>query len=66
MHPFHISQCSIQNRNVHISALNGALWDMEKVNSGICELGKFKGAKSYSIIISIVICQCILLANFGK
>ena len=36
MHLFYISQCSIQNRNVHISVLNGALWDMAQVNSGIC------------------------------
>ena len=35
MHLFHIAQCSIQNRNVHISVLNGALWDMEQVHSGI-------------------------------
>ena len=40
MHLFHIPQCSIQNRNVHISVLNGALWDMEQLHSGICELGQ--------------------------
>ena len=34
-------QCSIQNRNVHISVLNKALWDMEQVHSGICEIGLF-------------------------
>ena len=39
MHLFHIPQCSIQNRNVHIAVLNGALWDLEQVHSGICELG---------------------------
>ena len=39
MHKFHIPQCSIQNRNVHISVLNGALWDMELVHSGICKIG---------------------------
>ena len=39
MHLFHIPQCSIQNRNVYISVLNGALWDMEQVQSGICEIG---------------------------
>ena len=39
MHPFYIPQCSIQNRNVHISVLNGALWDLEQVHSGICEIG---------------------------
>ena len=27
MHLFHIPQCAIQNRNVYISVLNGALWD---------------------------------------
>ena len=31
--------CSIQNRNMHISVLNVAFWDMEKVHSGICEIG---------------------------
>ena len=41
MHLFHIPQYSIQNRNVHISVPNGALWEMEQVHSGICELGQF-------------------------
>ena len=41
MHLFHIPQCSIQNRNVHISVLNGALWDMKQATSGISELGQF-------------------------
>ena len=41
MHLFHIPHCSIQNRNVHISVLNGALWDMEQMQSGNCELGQF-------------------------
>ena len=27
----------IQNRNVHISVLNGVLWDMGQVHCGICE-----------------------------
>ena len=40
MHLFHIPECSIQNRNVHISVLNGAFWDMKQVNSGICELSQ--------------------------
>ena len=38
MHLFYIPQCIIQNRNVHISVLNGALWDMEQVHYEICEL----------------------------
>ena len=40
MHLFHIPQCSIQNMNVHISVLNGALWVMEQMHSVICELGQ--------------------------
>ena len=39
MHLTHIPQCTIQNRNVHISILNDALWDMEHVHWGICEIG---------------------------
>ena len=34
-----IPQCSIQNRNVHISVLTEALWDIEEVHYGICEIG---------------------------
>ena len=35
MHQFHIPRCTIQNRNMHIYVLNGALWDMERVHCGI-------------------------------
>ena len=42
MHLFHIPQCSIQNRNVHISVLTGALWNVEQVHAGICELGQLQ------------------------
>ena len=38
MHLFHISQCTIQNRKVHISVLDGALWDMAQVHYVICEI----------------------------
>ena len=38
MHLLYIPQCTIQNRNVHSSVLSGALWDMEQVNCGICEI----------------------------
>ena len=41
MYLLHISHCSIQTRNLHLSALYGALWDMEQVNSEISELGQF-------------------------
>ena len=49
MHLFHILQCTIQNKNVHISVLNDALWDMEQVHCGICEIGLF-----FSPVMSIV------------
>ena len=39
MHLFHIPQRSIQNRNVHISVLNGVLCDMKQVHDGIYEIG---------------------------
>ena len=32
-------QCTIRNRNVHISVQNCALWDMKQVQCGICEIG---------------------------
>ena len=39
MHLSHIPQCIIQNRKVHISVLNGALWDMRQVHCEIDEIG---------------------------
>ena len=45
MHLFYIPECSIQNRNVHISVLNGASWEMEQVHSGICEIGLLDAQK---------------------
>ena len=39
MYLFQIPLCVIQNRNMYISVLNGALLDMEPVHSGICEIG---------------------------
>ena len=41
MHLSYIPQYTIQNRNVHISVLNGALWDIEQVHFEICEKGPF-------------------------
>ena len=52
MHLSHIPQCTILNRNVHISVLNGALWDMGKC-IGLCEIGLFlfhQNAMDYWII----------------
>ena len=40
MHLFHITQCTIRNRNVLILLLNGALLDMGQVLCGICYLAK--------------------------
>ena len=37
MHLSHIQQCTIQEKNVHISVLNGTLWDKGEVHCGICE-----------------------------
>ena len=48
MHLFYIPQCCIQNINMHISVLNGTLWDMEQVHSGICELGHL-----FNMVLSI-------------
>ena len=39
MHLLRIPQYTIQSKNVHIFILNGALWDMEQVHCGICEIG---------------------------
>ena len=38
MQLFHIPQFTIQNRNVHIFVLNGALWDVKQLHCWICEL----------------------------
>ena len=39
MHLFHIPQYTIQNSNVHISILHGALWYKDQVHCGICKIG---------------------------
>ena len=38
MHLSHIAQCTSQNRNAQISALNGALCHMKQVHCGICDI----------------------------
>ena len=38
MHLAHIPQYTIQNRNVHISVVNGMLWDMRQVYCSVCEI----------------------------
>ena len=54
VHLFHIPQCTIQNRNVQISVLNGAMWDMEQMHCGICEIGLF-----ISICWATGVCQFV-------
>ena len=39
VHLSHIPHYTIQNRNVHISVLNGVLWDMGQVHCVVCEIG---------------------------
>ena len=56
MHLFHIPQCSTQNRNVHIYVLIGALWGMEQVHSGICDI---------SLFIQYTHCSFDMLSHWG-
>ena len=55
---FHIPQYSIQNRHVHMSVLNGVLWDMEQVHSGICEIGQLWAEKPFCKM-----CFCLWFIN---
>ena len=47
----HITQCIIQNRNVHISVLNGALWDMEQVHYGIYDIWYISSHALYTMSV---------------
>ena len=38
MHLPHMPQYTIQDKNAHISVLNGTLWDMGQVRCGISEI----------------------------
>ena len=58
MHQFHIPQYTIQNRNVHISVLNGVLWDMRQLHCGICEFGLLDSPYAY-----VVNCWCLCVHN---
>ena len=49
MHPFYNPKCTIQNRNMHISVLNSALWDMGQVRCSICEIGQFNAPKQHHV-----------------
>ena len=57
MHLFHIPQCTIQNRILHISVLNGVLWDMEKVHCGICENALLRLIKAQLMKKHVSVCE---------
>ena len=44
VHLSRIIKCTIQARLVHISVMNGALWDIGQVHWGNCETGLFDHA----------------------
>ena len=44
----YIPQRTIRNKNVHISILNGALWDREQVHWGICDLVQL-GSRTWGV-----------------
>ena len=63
---FHTPQFPIQNRNVHISVLNGALWDMKQVDCGICKLGQlFRRLQMVSLYMIYFLCVVLLLDTVG-
>ena len=53
MHLSHIPQYTIQNRNVHISVLNGVLWNKGKLHRTICEIGLWNAKKYINLIGNI-------------
>ena len=50
MHLSSIPQYTIENRNVHISVLNGVLRDMGEVHFGINEIGLFRFGGYYVLL----------------
>ena len=58
MHLFLILQCTIQNRNVHISVQNGALQDMEQVHCGISGLCQCPGQTGVVIDLNQILIMC--------
>ena len=59
MHLSHIPHCAIQNRNVHISVLNGASWEMMQVYCGNCENGARFGFVQDTWCVSLYLCYHI-------
>ena len=54
MHLHHFPRCTIQNRNVHISVLNGAVWDMGQVHQlwdlWIWVIASFRDSTLFSLV----------------
>ena len=65
MHLSHVPPYTIQNRNVHISVLNGVLWDMEQEHSGIYEIGLLFWTKLNKQIFSIKLESGMRLFSFN-
>ena len=68
MYLFHISQYTIQNRNVNISVMNDALRDAGQVHCGISKLGFFAGSSMISHYkwLDRRYCDDKLLAHWGR
>ena len=60
IHVFHIPLFSIQNINVHIFVLKGALCHMEQAHSGICEIGRLPNVAQKKIA------RDFILASFRR
>ena len=54
MHLFHFPQCNIQSRNMHISVLTDALWDMGEMHHGNCDIGLLSQVPRPSINLSFI------------
>ena len=57
----HSPSCKFQNINVHISVLNGVLWDMRQVHCGICEFGLLVGIHWVHDCPSVICVQCRII-----
>ena len=60
MHLVHITQRIIQNRNVHISVLHGAMWNIEQVHS---EIYGIAGGMLYISLQTHISITCIVELN---
>ena len=61
MHLSHTPQYIIQTRNVLISILKGALWDIGQVRCGICEFGLFPFRKFLFFPFIVIVSHFIVI-----